>query len=111
MSRACRGFLFAISFLSLLLLAPAGRSFPTPAWKGVVRDASGNSVSGAIIELRAATGIANYSIKTSGQGEFLLTGIVAGTYELSVISAGKTWKSATPLLIKDDSAFTSAIEL
>ena len=112
MSRACRCFLLAVSVWSSLLLAPAGRSFPVPAWKGVVREASGSTVSGAIIELRAISGNARYSIKTSDHGEFLLTGVAAGNYELSVTtSAGKTWKSSTPLLISKDSALTTAIEL
>ncbi|MDP9337785.1 MAG: carboxypeptidase-like regulatory domain-containing protein [Acidobacteriota bacterium] len=76
-----------------------------------MRDASGNTVSGAILELRATSGNANYAVKTSEQGEFVLTGIVAGDYELRVTSAGKTWKSSTALLISDESALTTAIEL
>jgi hypothetical protein len=76
-----------------------------------VRDASGNTVSGALVELRAISGDARYAIQTSERGEFQLTGVAAGNYGISVSSAGKTWKSATPLLIKDDSAFTSGIEL
>ena len=76
-----------------------------------MRDASGNTVSGALVELRAISGDARYALKTSEQGEFQLTGLATGNYGISVSSAGKTWKSATPLLIKDDSAFTSAMEL
>src|SRR5450432_3619872 len=110
MSRAFSRFLFA-SCVGCLLALVAPPSWGVPTWKGVVRDAAGNSVSGALVELRAISGGARYAIKTSPRGEFALTGIVAGSYELDVISAGKTWKSATLLLIKDDSGFTSAIEL
>jgi hypothetical protein len=77
----------------------------------VVRDASGNTVSGALIEIRAVSSDARYSVKTSDQGEFQLTGVASGSYELRVSSAGKTWRSSAPLVIKDESAFSSAIEL
>ncbi|MEQ1472876.1 MAG: carboxypeptidase-like regulatory domain-containing protein, partial [Candidatus Acidiferrum sp.] len=85
---------------------------PTPTWKGVVREApGGRTVSGAIIELRAVEGDTHYSVTTSEQGEFVVSGIVAGNYELSVTSSGKKWKYSIPLTIHDDPAPTVAIEL
>ncbi len=99
------------AFTCWLLLAPAPWPVPAPAWKGVVRDAAGNTVSAALVELRAISGDARYSATTSEQGDFVVTGIVPGNYELTVATAGRKWKSSTPVLIKDDSALTTALEL
>ncbi len=63
------------------------------------------------MELRAVEGDTHYTVTTSEQGEFVVTGIVAGNYELSVTSSGKKWKYSIPLTIHDDPAPTVAIEL
>ena len=77
----------------------------------MLRDAAGNPVAAATVALHAATGNLEYSAVTSTRGEFSFAHINAGNYEVAVTAAGKNWKAANLLLVKDDAALTAGLEL
>src|SRR3984893_7735226 len=100
-----------LGVVTLLILAPSARSVPESSWTGRLRDSAGNPVGGASIILHAISGTIEYSATTSTRGEFLFVHLAAGQYDVMVTSAGKTSKAASPLLIKDDAAFTAGLVL
>ena len=53
----------------------------------------------------------SYTAKTSANGRFALTGVVAGDYRLSVETDGKTWNVGNPVTMKDGVALTSTLQL
>jgi len=98
----------------LLLVLLALPAFATPgfsSWNGSVRDAAGNPVSEAVLELRSLSGGSQYSVRTSAIGSFVLPAIAAGNYQLSVSAKGVSFKSTTPVEIEDGAARTDGIEL
>lgn len=105
--RLVRAFLLLISCAAFL---PAA-SLRAATWSGVVRDASGNAVRGASVSLHSLSGARDYVAKTSAQGEFVLDGILAGSYTVSVTSGKRTWKAASPIEIKDGMALTRSLRL
>ena len=108
---ARRDLLRTVCVWGFLILILSARSLPAPAWNGVLRDASGNPVPGATVTLHATSVNVAYSAKTSERGEFVFADIAAGNYDLTVTTAGKTWKASTPVLIGDGFAPTSTLEL
>jgi Carboxypeptidase regulatory-like domain len=81
--------------LRLLLLFQLALSvFATPgfsSWNGTVRDAAGNPVSDAVLELRSVSGGGQYSVRTSALGSFVLPAIAAGKYQLFVSARTVNW--------------------
>jgi hypothetical protein len=111
MSGVRRGFPHILCVLGFLILAPYTRSLPAPSWNGVLRDVAGNPVSGATVTLHATSGTFDYSTKTSARGEFVFADLAPGNYELTVTTAGRTWKASTPLLMKNDTVLAATLEL
>jgi len=91
----------AIYLVAFVLAVSSAGSIPAPAWTGILRDALGNPVPHATVLLHAISGTLDYSSETSQRGEFLFAGVAAGSYELKVTSAGKTWKAPDALVVKD----------
>jgi hypothetical protein len=81
------------------------------SWSGVLRDDAGKPVGEATVRLRAISGDRNYAARTSANGRFALTGMVAGDYRLSVERDGKTWDVVNPVTVKDGVALTSTLQL
>ncbi|MGA9811711.1 MAG: carboxypeptidase-like regulatory domain-containing protein, partial [Terriglobales bacterium] len=81
------------------------------SWRGVLRDDAGKPVSAATIKLTSAAGDRRYEAATSAGGDFALSEIVAGRYDLSVESAGKTWPLAKAIVIPDGASLTSTLQL
>ncbi len=80
----------------IALLVPVAGAVALSSWRGVLRDDGGKPVSAATVKLTSATGDRHYQATTTASGEFALSDIVAGDYDLSVESAGKTWRLAKP---------------
>jgi hypothetical protein len=81
------------------------------SWSGVLRDEAGQPVVEATVRLRGMSGDRNYTARTSADGRFAITGVVAGDYRLSAETDGKTWKATDPVTMKDGVALTSTLQL
>src|SRR5580700_4245977 len=96
--------------LIALLAAPLSHALPAASWSGVLTDDAGKPVSQAIVKLHATSGGPDYSATTAADGKFVFAEIALGTYEVSVKAAGKTWKAATPMVVKDAATLTSGLQ-
>ena len=96
--------------LIIVLTAVAG-AFALASWRGVLRDDAGQPVSSATVRLSPIGGGQPYTARTSASGEFVLTEIPAGDYQLSVENGGKSWTAAKPVALVDGTALTSILQL
>jgi carboxypeptidase family protein len=105
--------LHALCLITALAAATVASAFSLASWRGVLRDNAGKPVGTATVNLSSIGGDRHYSARTSASGEFALVEIVAGDYDLSVESGGKTWGGARPVVvvIKDGALLTSALQL
>ena len=85
----------------VLLAATVFASVSGMSWSGVLTDASGKPVAGAVVRLHSSSVQRDYLATTAANGKFVIADIAGGTYEVSVRTADKEWKAATPLVIKD----------
>ncbi|MGC2186483.1 MAG: carboxypeptidase-like regulatory domain-containing protein [Terriglobales bacterium] len=92
-------------------LVSAAGAFALSSWRGVVRDDLGKTVGAATVRLTLARGDRHYQATTSASGDFTFPDLVAGDYDLSVESTGKTWHLAKPIVIQDGAALTSLLQL
>ena len=96
----------------LATLVAASLAAASPAsWSGVLRDDAGKPLGEATVRLRAISGDREYTVRTSANGGFALTGLAAGEYRLSVQADGKTWNVGNPIAVKDGVALTSTLQL
>jgi hypothetical protein len=93
------------------LLAPLVSAAAESAWTGVLRDAAGNPVEGALIKLVGADGKREYSATTSATGQFAFSAVEAGSYALNVNSGMKTWSASEAVIVKDGVAMTDTLQL
>jgi Carboxypeptidase regulatory-like domain len=99
-------FLVAILFLCRVAAAVSGTSL-----NGVLTDAAGKSVSGAVIALHATTNGRKYSATTADGGQFDFRDLAPGSYDISVTIAAKEWKSIAPVLVTEAAVVTTALQL
>jgi len=92
--------------LVLVLAAPA---FAATNWTGVVREAGGTPVGGAVVRLTA--GKAQVEATASATGEFRFTALPAASYRVSVRAKGKEWKAVEPFVVQDGPALNADLEL
>src|SRR5437667_9679490 len=102
--RAC--FLFV-----LFLLVPSLHSTPLISLSGVLRDSGGKPAGMGTVKLIGANSKQEYFATTSGSGQFAFTGIVAGSYTLTVNAGGKIWSAADPVIIKEDATLAAEVLL
>ena len=104
------GFIHPILLVALLAVPVFG----TPgraSWNGILRDAAGNVVADASLELRPSSGGSVYSARTSATGVFAFTEIAAGKYQLSVSTGSATFKSIAAIDVKDGAPLTAGLKL
>src|SRR6476646_109870 len=101
----------AICLVVFSLLVPASSSSPAPSWAGVLRDKAGIPVADAIISLYAKSDARSYTAKSSASGEFSFADVAAGSYQLSVTLAGKTYLAANPLAVEAGKNITAMMTL
>ncbi|MGA8340995.1 MAG: carboxypeptidase-like regulatory domain-containing protein, partial [Candidatus Sulfotelmatobacter sp.] len=65
----------------------------------------------AVVTLRSSSGGRDYTVRTASSGKFAFAEIVAGSYEVSVKVADREWKAVAPLVVKDASTLTMALQL
>jgi hypothetical protein len=108
--RAVPGVPSRIAFLLLFWLTAAAASAEAQSsWSGALRDAGGQTLGGAVIELLSAGG-ARYQATTSTSGEFRFSEIAPGFYQLTVSASGRSWKGKSPLSVKAAS-FAAGVRL
>ncbi|HLO05894.1 MAG TPA: carboxypeptidase-like regulatory domain-containing protein, partial [Terriglobales bacterium] len=90
-------FLYTLCLIALLV--PVAGAVALSSWRGVLRDSGGKPISAATVKLTSSTGGRHYQASTTGSGEFALSDILAGDYDVSVESGGKSWRMSTPLAI------------
>jgi hypothetical protein len=95
----------------VLLAATVFASVSDTSWSGVLTDASGKPVAGAVVRLHSSSVQRDYLATTAANGRFVIADIAGGTYEVSVRTADKEWKAATPLVIKDAAAIALSLQL
>src|SRR6185312_10919345 len=95
----------------IALLVPVAGAVALSSWRGVLRDDAGKPVSAATVRLTSTTGDRHYQATTTAGGEFALSEMVAGEYDLSVESAGKTWRMAKPTVISDGASLNGTLQL
>ena len=95
----------------IALLVPVAGAVALSSWRGVLRDDGGKPVSAATVKLTSTTGDRHYQAATTASGEFALSDIVAGDYDLSVESGGKTWRMAKPLVIAGGASLNGTLQL
>src|SRR5579863_3632383 len=96
--------------IAVLLAASATCAAVGASWNGVLSDAAGKPVAGAIVVLHSASGSRDYTTTTAANGKFGFGDIAAGSYEVSVRSADKDFKAAAPLVVKDASLFSMSLQ-
>jgi hypothetical protein len=97
-----------VLFLGLLL--PFSIEAQTARWSGVVRDSAGKAVAAATIELHGKGAGADYQATSSTNGEFAITAIRPGTYEVATHSTDKTWRAANALEVKAGATLTMGLQ-
>jgi hypothetical protein len=100
-----------LTLFAVLLAAAMGHALAAASWSGVLTDGSGKPVGAAIVTLHAASGGRDYSATTSADGKFAFAEIAAGGYEVSVTAGDKTWKTATPITVKESDTLNFALRL
>jgi len=83
----------------------------TGSWQGIVRDAKGNALSEAQIELRESVSGRTLSAVTDGQGTFRLREVPAGSYTVRVRWHDATGASPKSLRIEPGSNLNSSLQL
>src|SRR5258708_6500575 len=87
-----------LGLLAVLFVVAPAPALSGASWKGVLTDGTGTRVEEAVVRLHSASG-RDYEA-TIAKGRFSFAEVVAGTYTVSVTTAGKTWKAATALATK-----------
>ena len=95
----------------IIVLTSAAGAFALASWRGVLRDDAGHPVPSATIKLTSISGGQPYTARTSASGEFVLTEMPAGDYQLAVESGGQSWTSAKPVALAEGAALTSTLQL
>src|SRR5271169_2587091 len=89
--------------IGILLTAMAAGAVSAATWNGVLSDAAGKPIAGAIVKLHSG-GAQDYSATTARDGKFGFVEIAAGSYEVSVRITDKEWKAVAPLFVGDKPA-------
>ena len=107
----CTGKRTLILCASILLLGtPVVWSLPSAMWNGVLSDSAGKPVAGATVTLHSASVGHDYTAVTAASGRFDFAGIAPGAYEVSVKTSNSELKAITPVVVKDASALTMALQ-
>jgi Carboxypeptidase regulatory-like domain len=86
-------------YVLVFLLAFVTPAFAAIDWAGVLREAGGSPVGGAVVRLTANK--TQLEATTSSTGEFRFPFLPAGTYRVTVRAKGKEWSTAQPFVLQD----------
>ncbi|MBV9341739.1 MAG: carboxypeptidase regulatory-like domain-containing protein [Acidobacteria bacterium] len=83
------------------VLVPAALGASRPSWNGVLVGTERNPLSGATVVLSPPSGAPEYRALTTEGGRFLFHEILPGTYRLSVLMDGRTYRAIHPVSITE----------
>ena len=98
-----------VSIIVLLAVAAVG-AVSGASWNGLLTDASGKPVAGALLKLQFSSGGHDYTATTDGNGQFAFAAVAGGSYEVTATIAGEIWKVRDPVLVKDTDALTTGLQ-
>ena len=96
--------MWALSVSTLAQVAPA-------SWQGTVRDARGNVMAGAQVELRGTATGRTYATTTDAQGAFSFPELLAGDYAVRIRWHNKTTVSQELLKIQPGNHLNSSVQV
>lgn len=101
------------SIAAALLIAVAVHATAKTAseWNGSLKDSAGKPVAGAVILLQSSSGEVAYRATTDVNGHFEFPELAAGSYEFSVTSDGRDFKSDVAIVVKDQVPLRSSLQL
>jgi hypothetical protein len=103
--------IYFFALIAALLLGSAAGADSGTSWSGVLTDAAGKSVAGAVVKLHSARGHHDYSATTDGNGKFVFNSVEADRYEVSITISGQVWTARTPLAVKDATSLALSLQL
>lgn len=93
-----------------LAVATAGQVI-SASWQGIVRDANGKALAGALIELREIASGRTQTTRTDEAGAFRFTELPAGDYAVQIHWQGKTAKAREPIKIRGGDHLNSSVQI
>jgi Carboxypeptidase regulatory-like domain len=99
----------SVALLFLLIFSAAAQA--ATSWSGVLRDASGRSISRATINVHETAGKRDYSATTAANGTFAFAAVEPGSYRVAVHWNAKTWTGASAVTVQDGAALAADIIL
>jgi hypothetical protein len=103
---------FFIAFILAILTATCvAGSTSNSAWNGLLSDAGGRPVSGAIVALHSKSARQDYTATSTAEGRFAFAAIEAGNYELAVKINGREWKAEAPFVVDGSSVIVRSLQL
>ena len=90
---------------------PLAQQANASSWTGVLRDASRNPVASAKIEIRAVNGHPIRDATTAADGTFLISGITAGAYHISVAYHQRVWSASKSVTLPEDDTISASLQL
>jgi Carboxypeptidase regulatory-like domain len=102
---------FILVLLSACCGTGAAADVSNSSWSGVLNDAMGKPLAGAVVALHSLSRAREYRATTAENGRFTFGELPAGDYEISVNTGHKRWKSAAPLVVKDGAAILISLRL
>jgi Carboxypeptidase regulatory-like domain len=98
-------------FVAILITTSAASAASDATWSGLLSDANGKPLSGAIVALHSNSPRQDYAVVTTPDGRFSLVSVPAGTYELTVQINDRKWKAQAPFVVRDASAILASLQL
>ena len=80
-------------------------------WNGLVSDAQGKPVGGAIVALHSNSARRDYTATSTPEGRFAFAAINAGSYELAVKINGREWTAEAPFVVDGSNAIVKSVQL
>jgi hypothetical protein len=108
LSKGTRSLVVCLGFALLVPIAWAGSG---GSWTGVLSDAAGKPVGSAVVILHSTSPGRDLTSTTAADGKFALTGVAAGSYEVTVKFADHEWKAAAPIVFGEASVLTVTLAL
>jgi hypothetical protein len=102
---------FVLVLLSAWCLICAAADVSNSSWSGVLNDAEGKPMAGAVVALHSLSAGREYRATTAENGRFRFAELPAGDYEIAVNTGHKRWKSTAPLAVKDGAAVLISLRL
>ncbi|MFZ0806719.1 MAG: carboxypeptidase-like regulatory domain-containing protein [Candidatus Sulfotelmatobacter sp.] len=97
--------------LAVLLPGSAAGADSGASWSGVLIDAAGKPVAGALVKLHSDSGNHDYSATTDADGKFLFPAIEADRYNVSSFINGQVWTAKIPLAVKAATSLMLSLQL